>query len=250
MVPAVLEAVPAAHVLIIDDNSPDGTGALADEIAAKDSRVEVMHRGGRQGLGKAYLAGFAQALERGYKYMFEFDADFSHDPRCLPGFIQVLADGADLVVGSRRIAGGGVENWGLIRRFVSWGGSVYSRLVLSVPIRDLTGGFNGFRRETLLGLGLDEVTSCGYCFQIELKYRALRRGFQIVEGPILFSDRVFGRSKMSSRIFLEAIVQVWRLRLHRAAIGTAKGTRYTRLPQPELVKVWNLNDVVRSHSQP
>jgi dolichol-phosphate mannosyltransferase len=162
--------------------------------------------------------------------VFEFDADLSHDPRYLPGFVAVLAGDADMVVGSRRITGGGVQDWGWLRRFVSWGGSHYSRLVLGVPIRDLTGGFNGFRRETLQGLGLAEVKSSGYCFQIELKYRAMRRGYRIVEGPIVFPDRRHGTSKMSGAIVLEAIVQVWKLRFRGAALGPGGPWRYRQLP--------------------
>jgi dolichol-phosphate mannosyltransferase len=229
VVPAVLEAVPQAHVLVVDDNSPDGTGALADQMAAKDPRIQVMHRQGKEGLGKAYLAAFAWALQRPYQFIFEFDADLSHNPRYLPGFIQALAGGADMVVGSRRVAGGGVENWSPSRRFISWGGSFYSRLVLGVPLQDLTGGFNGFRRETLEGIGLGEVTSSGYCFQIELKYRALRRGYKVVEGPIVFPDRTLGVSKMSGKIFLEAIIQVWKLRLRRRQIGEHRKAKYEQL---------------------
>lgn len=212
IVPAVLAAVPEAHVLVADDASPDGTGALADALAAADPRVHVLHRQGKEGLGKAYLAAFAWALERDYRYVFEFDADFSHDPGYLPGFVGTLAEEADMVVGSRRIPGGGVENWGALRRFISWGGSVYARTILQVPTRDLTGGFNGFRREVLERIGLDQVTSTGYCFQIELKYRAIKHGFRVVERPIVFPDRVRGVSKMSGSIFMEAVVQVWKLR--------------------------------------
>jgi dolichol-phosphate mannosyltransferase len=226
IVPAVLASVPGAHVLVVDDNSPDGTGRLADELAAGDRRVKVLHRPGKQGLGKAYLAAFAWALANGYRYVFEFDADFSHDPQYLPGFVAALADGADMVIGSRRVKGGGVENWGVHRRAISWGGSFYSRAVLGVPVRDLTGGFNGFRRETLEGMDLGHVTSTGYCFQIELKYRAVRAGFRIVEAPIVFGDRVRGKSKMSSRIFAEALKQVWRLRLRAGELGDKKPTRY------------------------
>jgi dolichol-phosphate mannosyltransferase len=217
IVPAVLEQVPGAHVLVVDDNSPDGTGDLADEMAKDDERIHVLHREGKQGLGKAYLGAFAWALDRDYDYVFEFDADFSHDPKYLPKFIALLEDGADMVVGSRRVKGGGVENWGLHRRFISWGGSVYARVVLGLPIRDLTGGFNGFRRRTLENIGLAEVTSTGYCFQIELKYRACKRGFEVVESPIVFPDRTRGVSKMSGSIFMEAVVQVWRLRRTKLA---------------------------------
>ena len=233
VVPAVLAEVPQAHVLVVDDNSPDGTGKLADEMASKDPRIQVMHREGKQGLGKAYLAAFRWALQHGYQFIFEFDADLSHNPRYLPGFIQALADGADMVVGSRRVAGGGVENWSASRRFISWGGSFYSRLVLGVPLQDLTGGFNGFRRETLQGIGLEEVESSGYCFQIELKYRALRRGFKVVEGPIVFPDRTHGVSKMSSKIFMEAVVQVWKLRARRSRIGQHSEAKYAQLPSTE-----------------
>ena len=217
IVPAVLQAVPQAHVLVADDRSPDGTGAIADALAEQDQRVHVLHRRGKEGLGKAYLAAFAWALVRDYRYVFELDADFSHDPKYLPGFIAALEQEADVVVGSRRIPGGGVTNWGAVRRFVSWGGSVYARTILQVPVRDLTGGFNGFRREVLERIGLPEVSSTGYSFQIELKYRALKHGFRVIERPIVFPDRVRGVSKMSGSIFMEAVVQVWKLRgLERA----------------------------------
>lgn len=213
IVPAVLAEVPQAHILVADDNSPDGTGRLADELAAGDERVHVLHRQGKEGLGKAYLAAFTWALERDYRYIFEFDADFSHSPSYLPEFLRVLEEQADMVVGSRRVPGGGVENWGLSRRFISWGGSMYARAILGVPIRDLTGGYNGFRRQVLEDIDLASVASTGYCFQIELKYRALRRGFRVIERPIVFPDRTHGVSKMNGRIFMEAVVQVWRLRL-------------------------------------
>lgn len=212
IVPAVLAAAPEAHVLIIDDNSPDGTGKLADQLAADDERIHVLHREGKKGLGKAYIAAFEWALSRDYSFIFEFDADFSHKPEYLPGFLRLLEEGADVVVGSRRIEGGGVENWGAARRFISWGGSMYARTVLGVPVRDLTGGFNGFRREALEAIGLDEVSSTGYSFQVELKYRACVRGLKVVESPIIFPDRTRGDSKMSKEIFLEAVKQVWKLR--------------------------------------
>ncbi len=212
IVPAVLEALPLAHVLVVDDASPDGTGQLADEMASADERILVLHREGKAGLGKAYLAAFEWALARDYEFIFEFDADFSHKPEYLPGLLGLLASQADVVVGSRRISGGGVENWGAARRFISWGGSMYSRMVLQVPVRDLTGGFNGFRREALLAIGLDEVSSSGYCFQVELKYRACRKGLRVIESPIIFPDRERGVSKMSGEIFVEAVKQVWRLR--------------------------------------
>ena len=226
IVPKVLEALPEAHVLVVDDNSPDGTGKLADELAAQDRRVKVLHRKGKEGLGKAYLAAFAWALEREYARIFEFDADFSHKPEYLPPMVQTLLDGADVVIGSRRVEGGGVENWGPHRRLVSWGGSFYSRLVLGIPTRDLTGGFNGFRRRVLESIGLDQVMSAGYAFQIELKYRATKSGFKVVELPIVFPDRVLGKSKMSGSIFAEALKQVWRLRaLDIVPVVTPDGDR-------------------------
>ncbi len=212
IVPEVLHALPMANVLIVDDNSPDGTGDLADQLAKADSRVHVLHREGKKGLGKAYLAAFEWALEKDYQFVFEFDADFSHKPEYLPGFLKLLEESADVVVGSRRISGGGVENWGPARRFISWGGSMYARTVLGIPVRDLTGGFNGFRRSALETIGLSEVTSTGYCFQVELKYRACKMGLNVVESPIIFPDRTRGESKMSSEIFLEAVSQVWKLR--------------------------------------
>lgn len=212
IVPEVLKVLPEANILIVDDNSPDGTGKLADEIAAKDDRVQVMHREGKKGLGKAYLAAFEWALEQDYEFIFEFDADFSHKPEYLPGLLALLHSEADVVVGSRRIAGGGVENWGASRRFISWGGSLYARTILGVPVRDLTGGFNGFRRDALEKINLSEVSSTGYCFQVELKYRACKAGLRVVESPIVFPDRTRGESKMSGEIVYEAVSQVWKLR--------------------------------------
>lgn len=223
IVPAVLTAVPAAHVLIVDDDSPDGTGKLADELSAQDPRVHVLHRTGKEGLGKAYLAAFEWALARDYARVFEFDADFSHNPSYLPGFVSALAQDVDVLVGSRRVPGGGVENWGPLRRFISWGGSLYARVILGVPVRDLTGGYNGFRREVLERIGLDRVQSTGYCFQIELKYRALQAGFRVEERPIVFPDRVAGVSKMSGEIFWEAVRQVWRLRFVDLALPEGDG---------------------------
>lgn len=212
IVPAVLESVPKANVLVIDDASPDGTGEIADRLADADPRIHVLHRTGKEGLGKAYLAGFAWALERDYTRIFECDADFSHDPKYLPGFMELL-ENADVVVGSRRVQGGGVENWGPVRRFVSWGGSMYAMTILGVGVRDLTGGFNGFRREVLEAIGLDGFETTGYGFQIEVKYRSIKNGFRVVESPIVFPDRVRGVSKMSPAIMREAMVNVVRLRL-------------------------------------
>jgi len=209
---AIHAVVPEVDVLVVDDDSPDGTGRLADELASRDPRVKVLHRAAKQGLGRAYLAGFAWALERGYGLVLEMDADFSHDPRHLPALL-AASRSADVVLGSRYVPGGGTENWGLGRRLVSRGGSLYARAVLQVPVRDLTGGFKCFRREVLEALDLGSVECSGYAFQIELTYRALRRGFRVVEIPIVFADRRVGRSKMSRAIVLEAMGKVWSMRL-------------------------------------
>ncbi len=214
MVQAILAATPDVDVLVIDDNSPDGTGRLADAIAAREPRVQVLHRPGKEGLGKAYLAGFAWALARGYELVLEMDADFSHDPRYLPAMLE-KARQADLVLGSRNVPGGGTVNWGLSRKIISRGGSLYARLILGLPVRDLTGGFKCFRRQVLEAIDLPTVQCSGYAFQIELTYRASRKGFRIAEIPIVFVDRRVGRSKMSRRIVLEAIRKVWSIRFSR-----------------------------------
>jgi dolichol-phosphate mannosyltransferase len=211
LISAIFAAAPEVEVLVIDDASPDGTGALADELAARDPRVHVLHRARKDGLGKAYLAGFAWALERGYDLVLEMDADFSHDPRTLPSLVARAAD-ADLVLGSRWVEGGSTAGWGLPRRLLSAGGSLYARTILGVPVRDLTGGFKCFRREVLEAIDLPSVASTGYAFQIELTYRAHRAGFRVTEIPIRFEDRRVGRSKMSGRIVLEAMGRVWTMR--------------------------------------
>lgn len=208
-----LAALPEADLLFVDDNSPDGTGDLLDEIAAANPRVNVLHREGKLGLGTAYLDGFRWGLGRGYGYLFEMDADFSHDPRYLPEMYRLAAEGADMVVGSRYVEGGGTVNWGIGRQVISRGGGLYARSVLGVKVRDLTSGFVCYRRETLERLDLDAVGSNGYSFQIEMKYRVLRKGMQIVETPIVFEDRRVGQSKMSRAIFMEALIMVWKLRL-------------------------------------
>jgi dolichol-phosphate mannosyltransferase len=212
MVEAVLAAAPGADVLVIDDNSPDGTGRLADELAVQRPRLHVLHRAGKEGLGKAYLAGFAWALQRDYRLVLEMDCDFSHDPRHLPAMLAAAED-VDLVLGSRYVPGGGTENWGLGRKLISRGGSLYARAILGLSVRDLTGGFKCFRREVLEAIDLGSVQCTGYAFQIELTYRAARRGFRIREIPITFVDRRVGHSKMSRRIVLEAIRKVWSIRL-------------------------------------
>ena len=208
----VLAALPSADLLIVDDNSPDGTGQLADELAAHNPRVHVLHRSGKLGLGTAYIAGFRYALSKGYEYIFEMDADFSHDPVYLPALLGAAKDGAGVVIGSRRVPGGGTENWGLSRQLISAGGSLYARTILGLVVRDLTSGFKCFRREVLAAIDLDAVHSNGYSFQIEMTYRAVRKGFSVAEVPIIFIDRRAGQSKMSSKIFAEAMGMVWRLR--------------------------------------
>jgi len=200
------------RVLVIDDSSPDGTGELADRLADELAWVEVLHRSAKEGIGRAYLAGFAHALASGTELVLEMDCDFSHDPRDVPRLIATCEEEADLVLGSRWVEGGGTENWGVVRRFVSRGGSLYARLVLGVGIRDLTGGFKCFRRHVLETIDLDAIAARGYGFQIEGTYRALRAGFRVVEIPITFVDRRVGESKMSGAIVLEAMRQVPLLR--------------------------------------
>ncbi len=220
IVAAIHAQVPGIDVLVIDDNSPDGTGRLADELAARDARVHVLHRPGKQGLGRAYLAGFAWALEHGYGLVLEMDADFSHDPRHLPALLAAARD-ADVVLGSRYVRGGGTVDWGLGRKLVSRGGSIYARTILGLRIRDLTGGFKCFRREVLEAVDLASVASTGYAFQIERTFRAIRRGFRVTEVPIVFTDRQVGRSKMSRRIVTEAMRNVWAMRFSRFGRRTA-----------------------------
>jgi len=209
---ALFAVAPQVDVLIVDDNSPDGTGVLADEVAARDPRVHVRHRAGKLGLGTAYLEGFEWALAQGYDVVFEIDTDLSHDPRYVPEFIRAIEAGADVVIGSRNIPGGGVEGWGPGRHFVSKGGSVYARTILGLDVRDLTSGYKAFTRDALQRIDLGGVKSNGYSFQIELTYRAVLRGMRVAEVPILFVDRRAGASKMSRKIFAEAVVMVWKLR--------------------------------------
>jgi dolichol-phosphate mannosyltransferase len=214
IVRAILAADSRLDVLIVDDNSPDGTGLIADEICAAEPRVKVLHRAKKEGLGRAYIAGFRRALEDPYEFIFEMDADFSHKPEDLPRFLQAMEDGhADVCLGSRRVAGGGTVNWGVGRQIISAGGSLYARTLLGVNVRDLTGGFKCFRRHVLEAIPLDEVRSSGYSFQVELTYRAICKGFKVIEIPIIFEDRRVGHSKMSRTVFLEAVGMVLRLRL-------------------------------------
>lgn len=209
---AILEQLPGATLLVVDDASPDGTGDLADALAAADPRVRVLHRSSKQGLGRAYIDGFRVALAGGADRIVQMDADWSHDPACLPALLDPLQRGADLVIGSRYVRGGGVTDWGLARRVVSRGGSTFARLVLGLPVHDLTGGFKAWRRETLEAIPWDGVHAGGYVFQIEMTYLARRVGARVVEIPIVFRDRRVGVSKMSRRIVLEALAVVLTLR--------------------------------------
>ena len=200
------------RVLVVDDGSPDGTGQIADRLAIEHDWVKVLHRAEKNGIGPAYLAGFRHALDHGAGYLMEMDSDFSHDPADLARLLGSVQGGADLALGSRYVPGGGVTDWGLLRRFISEGGSTYARLVLGLRVRDLTGGFKCFRREVLEAIHFDGVRSQGYAFQVELTYRAVRAGFRVVEVPIVFRDRQRGQSKMSWRIAAEAMWLVPRLR--------------------------------------
>jgi dolichol-phosphate mannosyltransferase len=213
LVVAVRASLPAAHVLIVDDASPDGTAAIVRRLAAADPQVQLLERAGRLGLGSAYVAGFGWGLERGYQRFFEMDADFSHDPSYLPAFVAALDGGADLVVGSRNVAGGKVVGWGLLRHALSKGGSLYARLALNVGVRDLTTGFKAYTRRALETIHLQSVEASGYAFQIETTFRALARGLRVVELPIVFVDRRVGKSKMTARDIAAAVTGVWTMRL-------------------------------------
>jgi dolichol-phosphate mannosyltransferase len=219
IVGAVLSALPQARILIVDDGSPDGTGDIADRLAAEHAAVEVLHRPGKGGLGRAYVAGFAHALAAGAGHVIEMDADFSHDPSDLPRLLETARAGADVVLGSRYVPGGGITNWDGLRRAISRAGCGYARLVLGVGVRDLTGGFKCFSAESLEAIGYAGVRSQGYAFQVELTFRALRRGLNVVELPIVFRERERGESKMSGRIALEAAVLVPRLRFGRRRVA-------------------------------
>lgn len=216
--------VPGEHrILVVDDNSPDGTGQLADRLAIELQTVDVLHRPGKSGLGQAYLAGFDHALARGAELIFEMDADFSHDPRYLGDLLAAARD-ADLVLGSRYVPGGGVRDWSLVRRMISRGGSFYARVILGVQVRDLTGGFKCIHRKVLESIDLPSVRAEGYVFQIEVTYRAVAAGFRVKEVPIVFIDRTEGASKMSTRIAVEAMWSVPRLR-HSMKAGFARDAR-------------------------
>ena len=212
---AVLEQLPASgRILIVDDNSPDGTGEIADRLAESSESIQVLHRQRKEGLGPAYLAGFHVALDAGAELIIEMDADFSHDPAYLPALIEAT-ETADLAIGSRYVTGGGVADWGPMRRFISRGGSAYARAALGLPVRDLTGGFKCFRRRVLEAINIDTIEARGYAFQVETTYRAIRAGFRVVEVPIVFTDRREGSSKMSKSIVAEAMWRVPAMRLRR-----------------------------------
>jgi dolichol-phosphate mannosyltransferase len=215
----LLAALPGTELLFVDDNSPDGTGALLDQLSAAQPRIHVMHRAGKLGLGTAYIEGFGWGLARGFDYLFEMDADGSHDPKYLRQMVALAEDGADVVVGSRYVPGGGTQNWGIGRKILSRGGSLYARTILGVEVRDVTAGFVCWRRAALEAIDLSTITSNGYSFQIEMKYRALKRNLRVVETPIVFVDRRVGQSKMSRAIFVEALLKVWGLRFRRPMSG-------------------------------
>jgi dolichol-phosphate mannosyltransferase len=212
IVHAVLPLDPRINVLIVDDNSPDGTGEVADKLVAAEEKVNVLHRANKEGLGKAYIAGFKWAIERKFDYIFEMDADFSHGPEYIKDFFKAIVDN-DLVIGSRYISGVNVINWPMSRLLLSYYANVYTRIVTGMPLRDGTGGFKCFRREVLEAIDLDAVKASGYSFQIEMTMRAWKKGFRIKEIPIVFVDRIAGVSKMSKKIMREAIWMVWALRL-------------------------------------
>jgi dolichol-phosphate mannosyltransferase len=231
---AILAQAPDFEVLVVDDNSPDGTGAIADRLAAEQpQRIHVMHRDGKRGLGTAYIEGFLWALARNYAYLFEMDADFSHDPADLLRLRQALTDGgADVAVGSRWVAGGGTRNWSFLRTFISRGGSLYARLILGIPVGDLTSGFKCFARHVLERLDLRSVGSNGYAFQVEMNYRCYQQRFRIAEVPIVFVDRRVGKSKMGGSIVTEAMRVVLSLRLQ----GLLRRRQLPRVPPLEDVE--------------
>jgi dolichol-phosphate mannosyltransferase len=240
----IFSYAPDMDVLIVDDNSPDGTGELADEIHDEDPRVKVLHRPGKLGLGTAYVAGFKYALEHGYDAAFEMDADFSHAPRYLPDFLQAI-ENADLVIGSRYIPGGNTPNWSILRRLISGGGNIFARFTLGIPVHDCTAGYRLYRRRLLESIDLDTVLSQGYAFQVEMVHRAAQQGFKIVETPIIFMDRRVGKSKMSRKIVIEGFTYVLKARFSRqsfkpeliASGSTSMQPEGVSLQSPEIGKV-------------
>jgi len=221
LIQAILPLSPEIHVLVVDDNSPDGTGQLAEKLKAGDPRVYVLHRPRKEGLGRAYLEGFQYALARDYEYIFEMDADLSHNPKYIPDFL-LAAKEADLVIGSRYLTGVNVINWPMSRLLLSYAASLYVRFITGLPVKDPTGGFKCFRRRALLGLNLARISSSGYSFQIEVSYKCWKKGFVLREIPIIFTDRKLGRSKMSTGIFREAVILLWKLRLRTLLRGSVE----------------------------
>ncbi|HEV2404485.1 MAG TPA: polyprenol monophosphomannose synthase [Ktedonobacterales bacterium] len=214
----ILRVAPATDILIIDDNSPDGTGRIADDLHTQRPQVSVLHRAGKLGLGTAYIRGFEYAIEHGYDFVFEMDADYSHDPRYLPDFFAIAND-ADLVIGSRYVAGGGTPNWSALRKLISGGGNTFARAVLRIPVHDCTAGFRCYRTSALSTLDLEQIRAQGYAFQVEMAYIFWKRGYRIRETPIIFVDRRVGKSKMSRKIFVEGFVWVLRTRLLGDAVA-------------------------------
>ncbi len=229
LVDDILRIVPTTDLLIIDDNSPDGTGQVADDLHARLPQVHVLHRPGKLGLGTAYVRGFQYAVEQGYDLVFEMDADYSHDPNFLPEFLQA-SQTADLVIGSRYIAGGGTPNWSALRKFISGGGNIFARAVLGIPIHDCTGGFRCYRTAALRTLDVSRIRAQGYAFQVEMAYIFWKRGYRVREVPIIFVDRRVGKSKMSRKIFLEAFL--WVLRTRFTGDPVVKAPRYDMLAAP------------------
>ncbi|MCU0495495.1 MAG: polyprenol monophosphomannose synthase [Chloroflexaceae bacterium] len=217
LIPAILEQGPRFDILVVDDNSPDGTGNMVAAMAAENPRIHLMRRAGKLGLGSAYIEGFHYGLRLGYPFLCEMDADFSHQPHYLPMLLATVERDADVALGSRNVPGGRVENWSLLRKVISKGGSLYARTILGMPVRDCTGGFKCFRAAVLQQIDLDSIQSSGYSFQVEMNYRCHKAGFRIREVPIVFPDRVAGHSKMSQQIVLEAALMVWKLRLTPSA---------------------------------
>jgi dolichol-phosphate mannosyltransferase len=234
IVPRILEQGDHFQVLVVDDNSPDGTGELAEDLARRHpGRVHVEHRAGKRGLGTAYIHGFGWGLARGYDFIYEMDADFSHDPNDLPRLL-AAAQRADVAIGSRWVRGGGTRNWSLLRQLISRGGSAYAQLILGIPVRDLTAGFKCFRRRVLASLDLGAIRSNGYAFQVEMNYACYKSGFRIAEVPVIFVDRRVGQSKMSSGIVLEAMLRVWKWRLSGpAGVRRGRGSRVANAESEE-----------------
>ena len=235
----IFKYAPETDILIVDDNSPDGTGELADKISEENASVHVLHRAGKLGLGTAYIAGFKYAIAHDYDAAFEMDADFSHDPRYLPDFLRAIED-ADLVIGSRYIRGGGTPSWSLIRRFISGGGNIFARFMLGIPVHDCTAGYRCYRRRVLETIDLDTIQSQGYAFQIEMVYRTRQHGFKIVETPIIFKDRRVGKSKMSRKIVIEGFTYVIRTRLgigkKSARSPSSSGNNKAQIPDTEQMR--------------